>query len=373
MQYKVVIIDDELWTREVIKNLVKWDELGLEIVGESSDGDFGLELIQKFKPDIIITDVHMPNMNGIELVSRLRKSGNTAEVLIISGYDDFNYIHSAMKLEVSDYLLKPIKPEELNEQLLNCTQKLASRGVKDNVDFEVSAAGFLEVPWSQAFYSLKTAAHESLYSGDTEAVKKVFDELVLLVDKQSDTSDVKSVMICMYYILMNQLQLFISEKEFSVRDFFGTTETSFVFNHDSTSKQLLYFICDLYSKASKEIQISIKNRNRLDIGLIKAYIDENYTESISLEQTASRFYVSKEYLSKIFKATVGTGFAEYITSLRMEKAKVLILQQNIPIKEVGFMVGYVEQPHFYKRFKKYFDMTPGEMKVTLKIDNKSEQ
>jgi two-component system response regulator YesN len=83
--------------------------------------------------------------------------------------------------------------------------------------------------------------------------------------------------------------------------------------------------------------------------------------------------VSKEYLSKTFKATVGVGFSDYVASLRMEKAKTLILEHNIPIKDVGFMVGYIEQPHFYKKFKKYFSMTPGEMKQTLKIDNKSEQ
>lgn len=371
--YKVVIIDDELWTREVIKNLVEWDVLGLVIVGESSDGDFGLELIQKFKPDIIITDVHMPNMNGIELVRHLRNEGNDAEILIVSGYDDFEYIHSAMKLDVSDYLLKPIKPDELNEQLLSCKEKLDSRGSKENLEYEIAAAGFLDVPWAQAFYQLKKTAHDSLYSDETDAIKKVFDELIKLVVDQGGTRESKGVMICMYYILMNQLQLFIREKEFTVRDFFGTTETSFVFNHDSTSTQMLKFICDLYCKASKEIQISIRNRHRLDIGLIKAYIEENFTESISLEQTASRFYVSKEYLSKMFKATVGIGFTEYITALRMEKAKVLILEQNIPIKDVGFMVGYIEQPHFYKKFKKYFKVTPGEMKHTLKIDNNLEQ
>jgi two-component system response regulator YesN len=370
MQYKVVIIDDEHWTREVIKNLGKWDELELEIVGESSDGDFGLELIQKFKPDIIITDVHMPNMNGIELLRTLRKSGNDAEVIIVSGYDDFEYIHSAMKLDVSDYLLKPIKPEELNEQLFRCREKLSSRTVKDNANYEISATGFLEVPWAQSFNSLKTSAYETLYSNETDRIKKAFDELTFLVNEHNEPKESKSVMICIYYILMNQLQLFINEKDYRVKDFFSTTETSFVFSHDSTSDQMLSFICDLYCKASTAVQMSIKNRNRLDIGLIKSYIEENFTESISLDQTASRFYISKEYLSKVFKATEGIGFTEYITSLRMEKAKSLILTQNIPIKEVGFMVGYVEQAHFYKKFKKYFSMTPGEMKLTLKIDNK---
>ena len=72
--------------------------------------------------------------------------------------------------------------------------------------------------------------------------------------------------------------------------------------------------------------------------------------------------MSKEYLSKAFKAEVGKGFQEYLTGLRMEKAKELILNYRVPIKDVGEMVGYMDQSHFYKTFKKYFGMTPGEMK-----------
>jgi Response regulator containing CheY-like receiver domain and AraC-type DNA-binding domain len=73
-KYKVVIVDDEPWTREVIKALGEWEELGLEVVGEASDGEYGLELIRQTTPDIIITDVKMPHRNGIDLIGTLRSN-----------------------------------------------------------------------------------------------------------------------------------------------------------------------------------------------------------------------------------------------------------------------------------------------------------
>jgi two-component system response regulator YesN len=88
-----------------------------------------------------------------------------------------------------------------------------------------------------------------------------------------------------------------------------------------------------------------------------------------LELTAAIFYVSKEYLSKVFKATVGMGFQEYLTSLRMERAKELILSYKVPLKDIGELVGYLDQAHFYKTFKRFYGKTPGEIR-SLIIDNK---
>ena len=115
--YSVVIIDDEPWTREVVRRLGHWSELGLTIVGEASDGDLGLEMIRELHPDLILTDVRMPYLNGIDLIKTIRAEGNDAQVIFFSGFDDSSYIRSALRLGADDYLLKPIKPSELNERL----------------------------------------------------------------------------------------------------------------------------------------------------------------------------------------------------------------------------------------------------------------
>ena len=87
--YTAIIIDDESWTRDVLRYVGKWKELGIEIVAEASDGEYGLELALSLNPDIIITDVKMPNMDGLKLGEELRKRNCTSEILYISGHDEF--------------------------------------------------------------------------------------------------------------------------------------------------------------------------------------------------------------------------------------------------------------------------------------------
>ncbi|MFA9399042.1 MAG: helix-turn-helix transcriptional regulator, partial [Clostridiaceae bacterium] len=89
--------------------------------------------------------------------------------------------------------------------------------------------------------------------------------------------------------------------------------------------------------------------------------------NITLESVADHFYISKEYLSKMFKIHTKMNFSYYITEKRMKKAKELIVEQGIKIKNVAELVGYVDITHFYKKFKKYYGITPGEMREKIKL------
>lgn len=366
--YKVVIIDDEPWTREVIKTLANWEALGLEIVGEASDGEYGLELIRLMSPDIILTDVKMPHLNGIDLIDTLRKEDNATPVIFISGYDDYAFIRSALKLEAIDYLLKPIKPEELNLQLSNCIKLLEERKAANlyNKSIEI---GFLNSVWANKFYTLRDNLSDALKSLDSAVIVLKCDEIYELVMKNEGEEISKEVNVCIYYTLMNTLENFILSREFEVREILKMNDSTFVFSKDCSLKDMMEFIKKLSVTATEQIKEHNRNRNRLDIGKIKKYLEEHFTEGITLELTAATYYVSKEYLSKAFKLFVGKGFSEYLTELRMERAKELILDYKIPLKDVGELVGYVDQAHFYKTFKKFFGKTPGEIRGSI-IDNK---
>jgi two-component system response regulator YesN len=99
------------------------------------------------------------------------------------------------------------------------------------------------------------------------------------------------------------------------------------------------------------------------LGEIKEYIDRNLTDSyISLEVLANKFFVSKEYLSKAFKNTYGCNITEYIISHRMEHARKLLISNELQIKSIAQMVGYEDVSYFYRVFKKYFKLSPGEMR-----------
>lgn len=366
-KYKAVIIDDEAWTRKVIRNLGAFEDYGIEIAGEASDGEYGLELIRQVHPDIILTDVCMPQMNGLELIEKLRQSRPDVQVIFISGYDDYSYVRSAMKLNAVDYLLKPVKQEELNRQLQVCLEKL--RKLERKQDQEELSADFLKESWADEFDNLRSGINEALNFGSTADVQEKLCELKQLLSVNMIDQPNKSSMISIYFILINQLRRYIQSRDYKPEEIFGQKNTTFVFSGDSQPSEMMDFIIDLHLNALNRVHELMKSRHRLDISQVCKYLEENYTQGITLEQTAGRFYISKEYLSKTFKSTTGKGFSEYITALRMEKAKELLIKYRVPIREVGEMVGYVDQAHFYKTFKKYFGRTPGEI-AGLKFDNK---
>jgi len=107
----IVIVEDETYIRKGMVETTPWEELGCRVIGEAGDGFEGYELIKKMKPDIVITDVNMPVLDGIEMLRKLDGVSH-AEFIIISGYNDFAYAQQAIKLGVRDYLLKPIDDDD---------------------------------------------------------------------------------------------------------------------------------------------------------------------------------------------------------------------------------------------------------------------
>ena len=124
---KVIIADDEPKVALLIKSLVDWDRLGMELVGIAKNGSEALDLIRRHDPDIVITDIRMPVTGGLELISEAKEIKPALEFVIISGYKHFDYAHNAIKFGVSDYLLKPINQGELLSTLEKIKGKITSR------------------------------------------------------------------------------------------------------------------------------------------------------------------------------------------------------------------------------------------------------
>lgn len=121
--YRVFLAEDESLIRKGIKNLISWNEYGFSFVGEAQDGELAWPLIQKQKPDIVITDIRMPFMDGLALSRLIKKSMPETTIIILSGYDDFTYAKEAIGIGVDQYLLKPLSKEQLIEVLLEVKQK----------------------------------------------------------------------------------------------------------------------------------------------------------------------------------------------------------------------------------------------------------
>ncbi|WBW96993.1 response regulator transcription factor [Oceanirhabdus sp. W0125-5] len=128
---KVMIVDDEYIIREGMKRCINWDELGCIICGEAEDAEEGIEVAKDQKPDIIISDICMADRNGLDMCREIRKINPDCKILIISGYDELQYAKEAIKLNVEDYILKPVDEDELIELIKKMTKEI--RVKKDRV------------------------------------------------------------------------------------------------------------------------------------------------------------------------------------------------------------------------------------------------
>ncbi|HEX9921878.1 MAG TPA: response regulator, partial [Anaerolineae bacterium] len=117
MTYKVFLVEDEIVAREGIRENVDWPRIGFEFCGEASDGEMALPLLEKSRPDVLITDIKMPFMDGLQLCKIVRERMPWVKIIILSGHDEFQYAQEAVRLGVTEYLLKPVGVQDLHQVL----------------------------------------------------------------------------------------------------------------------------------------------------------------------------------------------------------------------------------------------------------------
>ena len=133
---KILIADDEDRVCRLIEKLIDWEHLDISLVATAANGIEELELIQKYEPDIVITDIRMPGMDGLQVIERVVQMERHVNFIVVSGYKQFEYAYNALKYGVEDYLLKPIHKEELNKILAKiCAARLEKE--KQVSDYEL--------------------------------------------------------------------------------------------------------------------------------------------------------------------------------------------------------------------------------------------
>lgn len=118
MKYTVVVADDEEEIRRSLVRRVKWEEIGFEVVGEAENGADALELVEKLEPDLLLTDIKMPFLSGIELARAVREVRPMVQIAFLSGFDDFTYAQQAIQYNIVSYMLKPISAKEIEAELI---------------------------------------------------------------------------------------------------------------------------------------------------------------------------------------------------------------------------------------------------------------
>jgi two-component system response regulator YesN len=174
-KYSVILVDDEEEVRQAIIRKLDWNEAGFQVIGYAENGEEALELAENLRPDVIMTDIQMPFMDGLTMCRRLKEISKNTKIIIFSGYDEFEYAQEAIKLEVEEYILKPIDASQL---------KLVFERIKKSLDVEIEEKRNIERLKKYYYESLPAMKEQfmgSLLEGKLEEGK--IEELRNLYDK----------------------------------------------------------------------------------------------------------------------------------------------------------------------------------------------
>ena len=529
---KLIIADDEDKVCQLIYKLVDWEKLDMEVVSIVHNGIEALQSIEKYKPDLVITDIRMPGYDGLDMIRRAKEISEDLDFIIISGYRHFEYAQNAIKYGVRDYLLKPIKKSELidtlsrlREEYLKRTKKLSNEeqyriSIKDNLD-RIRSGFFTDILFKRAsaegtmsIESINEKYHYNFCDGFFQVVlikidgvdtcsqnnmEYIRDKVLQSIHKKVDEYcyDIESIFennLC--YIVLNcsedsrkavrrslkaLLDELLLQKDIiedlkitigagipkdSVRGIFSSMKTavwaieqrlilgvnkvvegaevssneladsstfnefnrkliealerleenqlreSFVFletslkNKESTTGheviQMAKEAMNLYLFHLRQNKFVIRNSDdffdtfslniencgsmeevfaTLSRTIIKSfnqviadkqqedskpireakqYIKDHYKEPISLEIVSDYVGFNATYFSSLFKKETNTTFSEYLTSVRMERAKELLKESNLNVATICEEVGYNDTKHFSKGFAKYTNLKPNE-------------
>ncbi|MCR5053596.1 MAG: response regulator [Lachnospiraceae bacterium] len=516
--YKVLLVDDEPIIKIALRSIIPWEEHNMTICATASNGAEGLKLVSELSPEIIITDLKMPEMDGLEFIRHLKSHGFNGQILVLSNYEDFDSVRSALKLGANDYLLKiKIQAETLLETLNNAIHELeessqvenavsdsalddvmadllksfllgeesidAFRGTYPDIDFSfaekpcvffdlyfsptelsrqsrVISAYMKNTVWEafqgiakpyilvpnhysiliylpkesitvddfdatllsgklinrfELYHSLSPVVmhHTSLssISDARDALRKCSEILTLQFYRDLSVVDVSKLSLThfiegIYYkdlakqILKNGASS-ISDTMDSLSAIITICDKSNVYpeilkslfvktlghleflrsNLDSDTHDYFIEVCELlmtsssakslFDDMSAAIQTLVSgisaenadpNRYKAEVRKALDYINENYSEQISLSTISEHVNLSSSYLCKIFKMATGVSITSYLSDLRMKKAKELLSSSDNSIKEISHAVGIDDQLYFSRMFKKFYGVSPSEFR-----------
>lgn len=354
---KVLIADDEEATCDVIQELAEWEKYNMEVIAKVSNGQEALSFIRKNHVDVLITDMNMPSMNGGQLLKIVSDQYREIKTIVVSGYDDFRYLQSAIRSQSIDYLLKPISSDELNYAL---EKTMISWKVSQfKKPLSISKINKVLVP---ELKNLRKNISFVIEKREKKQLQLLFKEL-----RNEVNSLIKSfndpIIIRIYY---EQLILYLEEQLYTHNlslEELNVTKKQLSLDPEASVDQMIKKLEGVFRKLIKYL-INFKQENSsLSLLDVKEYIDRNYKDQgITLSKVAEEFHVTQEYLSKAFKSKFKVNFTEYILQRRMEKAKDKISKDGMQIKHAAEFVGYEDISYFYRVWRRYFGFPPGKLK-----------
>lgn len=358
---KVFLVEDEAVIRRGIRDTIDWQSNGFEFVGEAGDGEYAYPLILKTEPDILLTDVKMPFMDGLELGRLVKKALPKTRIVILSGCNEFDYAKEAIKIGISDYIVKPVTAADLTGALKKVAEAIREEQEQSRLleRYFVSYEKYTEF-LDQTDYSgvNRKLIEDFLRLGSAEECGSFIDEFFAAVGENNYRSLLLRQYMAMdiYFCVQSFLKSLHIESEKIPVEFKNIKQISKVIeNVDMTADYLKkLFFCAL----------TMRDQNSNDrygdlIREAKNYIVKYSGNSdFSLNMIATHIGISESYFSSIFKRETGESFVEYLTKVRIDKACELLRCTTLRMAEIGERVGYKDPHYFSAIFKKLVGQSP---------------
>ena len=409
---KVFLADDEIVIREGIRESFPWEETPYVLVGEAPDGEMAIPMIRDTNPDIVITDIKMPFMDGIELCRILHAQMPWIGIIVLSGYDEFEYARQCIQLGVREYLLKPINAEELKAALdkvsaqitsereaLSHAKSLRARMGNDDKFLKEKLVGALfsdeasetdarnvllqlknlgcYVP--TAYYSVidaafsptdkgQEAAANLIESGDGNVLSspgRVGTRFLILGNTSEDTEE-------RAYAFASSLSRELERNgcdsvRIGIGDIVGAPEK--IYDSFKAARHIRHLLVERTDNQAiilglREMgEVTDDNASSV-INEAKLYMSQNFSNpNLMLQDVAKKVNMSNSRFSTVFSQQNGQTFTEYLIYLRLNKAKELLRTTNTRSSQIAGEVGYNDAHYFSYIFKKNVGVTPSEYRA----------
>lgn len=403
--YKVLIADDEDIICRGLAGMVSMRPK-LQVAALAEDGEIALEKAKEVQPDLMLVDINMPFLNGLEFIERIREILPEALIIIVTGYDDFEFVQKALQLGVADYVLKPVMEQAFFEVLDKAVKRLDSmahsrkyiswmeewveqnrpkimedfwngllREPMDEAEFQKHMEYLkiqIPVPYAitvihiysgcekeihQAIGNPSEADHndgnhdDQWYLACNQVIQNCFEPYSQAICFQTE----EGAMAVISKLLSQQQRQELEQKLISAMDQCLGARIELVWRHGSQVSELpdvLRKTMESYKERMHYSDIVLQA-----IGIIQVQWGNS---ELSLQSVADALFVSAPYLSRMFHRETGENFASYLTRKRMNEAKLLLKNTNMKMYEIAQNTGYTSQHYFSNAFKKAIGLSPAD-------------
>ncbi|OEG62962.1 MAG: hypothetical protein BHK79_10810 [Halanaerobium sp. MDAL1] len=372
MDFKLLLVDDEKPIRKKLINNTDWKAEGYQIFA-AANGEEALKIIMEKGIDILVTDIQMPKLSGMNLIEKAKRNSSHLKVIVISGYAEFEYAQKSIRFGVNDYLLKPFRSKKLLEVVNKAKEELIKE--KDNEQrlavLRGEISSYINENKLDTIYNWliddQFFQHQSLIMDriDLEAVLKRGSKEDILETVNKIIEELKAVDLNKekLFVVLNNLILesfkIIKDLDYQAEDLMEIIDKERIENLNYEQiKEIEIILKEFLLRLHDLISFTPGEKNAEIISEMKAYIAENYQDGITLSELARKFNLSTGHLSNLFHEESGESFSDYLNMIRLNKAKELLKTTDDKIYQIADQLGFNDAYYFSSWFKKLVGASP---------------